>query len=349
MTQRLSDKIKFLSFVSIILVLYIHSGFHDYTHEIYGMPYNHILQDAISGMLGRCAVPLFYMMSGFLFFKNISDVKDVLIKQKKRVKTLLIPFVIAALFLPLFYLCMEIVPLVQKFNNSVGFVEQLNAPWYVILQSLFFKVPNGTSPWGFHLWFLRDLIIVIAFVPIVYFLRKTLGKIVLILVVFVLSLFRFDGIPLMPLFWFLLGDLIFFRINEQKSYIYIIVFVVLSILQLCFKDFLIWKYLQVPIIIVGIVGLAAMYERIVPEKFRMKDHRLLQMMCSYTFFVYLYHEPTINIVRKMLVVICGQSPVGFAISYLLSPWIFVVIFVMVGRGMNKVLPNFYSIIVGGRV
>ncbi len=34
MNQYFSEKIKVVSFFSIILVLYIHSGFHDYPHEI---------------------------------------------------------------------------------------------------------------------------------------------------------------------------------------------------------------------------------------------------------------------------------------------------------------------------
>lgn len=65
----LSDKIKLLSLFSIILVLYIHSGFHNYPNEILGMKFNNMLQELISEKIGRCAVPLFYMISGFLFFK----------------------------------------------------------------------------------------------------------------------------------------------------------------------------------------------------------------------------------------------------------------------------------------
>ena len=50
----LSDKIKFLSLFSIILVLYIHSGFHNYPHEILGMKFNNMLQELISEKIGRC-------------------------------------------------------------------------------------------------------------------------------------------------------------------------------------------------------------------------------------------------------------------------------------------------------
>lgn len=73
MTKFLSDKIKVLSFISIILVLYIHSGFHNYPNEIQGMVFNSNLQNFISGMIGRCAVPLFYAISGYLFFTDLYD------------------------------------------------------------------------------------------------------------------------------------------------------------------------------------------------------------------------------------------------------------------------------------
>lgn len=64
MTQFLSDKLRALSLISILFVLYIHSGFH--SDEIEGMMWNYRCQEFISGMLGRCAVPLFYVISGYL-------------------------------------------------------------------------------------------------------------------------------------------------------------------------------------------------------------------------------------------------------------------------------------------
>lgn len=53
-----SDKIRILSLVSIILVLYIHSGFH--ADEIEGMAWNDRVQELISGMMDgvpfRCSM-----------------------------------------------------------------------------------------------------------------------------------------------------------------------------------------------------------------------------------------------------------------------------------------------------
>lgn len=40
MNQYFSDKLKVMSFLLIILVLYIHSGFHEIPSEISGMSFN---------------------------------------------------------------------------------------------------------------------------------------------------------------------------------------------------------------------------------------------------------------------------------------------------------------------
>lgn len=118
MTPFLSQKIKLLSLISIILVLYIHSGFHDYPNEIQGMPFNFKLQDFISGKIGRCAVPLFYAISGYLFFLNLNNKNILWAKIKKRIMTLVVPYIIAALFFPCFYIIVSLIPSTARFFNS---------------------------------------------------------------------------------------------------------------------------------------------------------------------------------------------------------------------------------------
>lgn len=125
MTQYLSDKFKVLSLISIILVLYIHSGFHDYPNEIQGMVFNANLQSFISGMIGRCAVPLFYAISGYLFFTGLYDggnanYQKLWFKIKKRGKTLLVPYIIACLFPVVFNLVLEFIPGIEQFVNNLN-------------------------------------------------------------------------------------------------------------------------------------------------------------------------------------------------------------------------------------
>lgn len=173
MTQYLSDKFKVLSLISIILVLYIHSGFHDYPNEIQGMIFNANLQNFISGMIGRCAVPLFYAISGYLFFTGLyggrnANYQKLWFKIKKRGKTLLVPYIIACLFPVVFNLALEFIPGIEQFVNNKGISKNFHQPIDKILNFIYFDSGNG-SPYAFHLWFLRDLIFIVILSPILLY------------------------------------------------------------------------------------------------------------------------------------------------------------------------------------
>lgn len=130
MNAYLSDKIRVVSLISIIFVLYIHSGFHDYPNEIQGMTFNFTLQQAISRMLGRCAVPMFFSISGYLYFRDLESYGQLWQKIQKRGRTLVVPYMIACLFPAIFALAMEALPWTKSFINGTGFSENLTKPWY---------------------------------------------------------------------------------------------------------------------------------------------------------------------------------------------------------------------------
>lgn len=346
----LSDKIKLLSLFSIILVLYIHSGFHNYPNEILGMKFNNMLQELISEKIGRCAVPLFYMISGFLFFQNTDDgIRTIYKKMNKRIYTLVIPYIIACLFFPLFFVILDLIPGTEKFINGGNILSFFKQPISVIISSLFYKTPGGTSPLAFQLWFLRDLIIVVAISPILYELRKYFNKYILVLFFFCLNLSVniSSYFTTNALFWFMLGDAVINDISRFKSKFILGVFLIISFFEI-YYDINFPQYISIPIILLGVIGAWNIYDNIVLEKFILKNNKYLYLACSATFFIYLFHEPTLNIVRKLLVVIFGQSSFGFAVSYLLSPWIFAFIAIIIASLMKNYIPRVYSILVGGR-
>lgn len=205
MCQYLSDKIRVMSFFSIILVFYIHSGFHDLPHEIHGMSFNYYLQELISGVLGRCAVPLFYAISGYLFFRGVQQSNDIFIKIKKRCKTLIIPYALSALILPLFYIGMSFVPASEDFVNNGDFMEHFNDNAPNVLFQLYIDAGNG-APLAFHLWFLRDLIIIVFLSPLLYLLRAHINRYVLLFLMYILSVLTGMTLPFSA-FWFLGGSL----------------------------------------------------------------------------------------------------------------------------------------------
>lgn len=201
MTQFLSDKLRVLSLISILFVLYIHSGFH--SNEIEGMLWNYRCQEFISGMLGRCAVPLFYVISGYLFFLKVSDgMKSIYAKIQKRMRTLLVPYIIGCLFFVLFGVIIAITPSISRYVNG-SVMPLFNEPLHQIICSIFYDSGSGT-PCAFQLWFLRDLILIVATSPIWYLLLKHL-RWIFVITSFGLTYIQLPFVPFFALFWFLLG------------------------------------------------------------------------------------------------------------------------------------------------
>lgn len=349
MTQYQSDKLKLLSLVCIVLVVYIHSGFHYTDAEIGGMTLNYFLQEGISGMLGRLAVPLFYALSGFLFFRGTE--KDVMIvyqKLHRRVRSLVIPFILAALFQPIVFILLEHTPAAVYMNTffSQYFVE----PWWKIICRIFYYDFPNDAPFAFQLWFLRDLIIVMCFTPLLWKIKRIrYGMETFMLLILFLLLINVKHFPSKAFFWFCFGTQ-FLQKMKQESLASpgILFFILISVFQLVCPN-VIWAYFEVPIVVLGLICLWTFYDKLIPQYFSLRSHKYLWMLSKCTFFVYLYHMPLLHVFRKSIIVILHPSSLTFAISYLISPWILIVSLIGVSLVLNKYVPKFYNVLVGGRV
>lgn len=346
MTESLSTKITILSFVSILLVLYIHSGFHETANEIVGMSFNIYLQDFISVRIARIAVPLFFIISGFLFFRNINQQNDIYVKMKRRVKTLIVPYLIAALFFPAFYFILNYVPWANRFINSHGVLDCFQKNIFEILYSLYVNTGNG-SPLAFHLWFLRDLIGIVLLCPILYHCRKIYKGIPLLLTSFIFT-YIVSLSFVSSLFWFIFGSLygnLLLSHKWRSGGVCLVIFLFIGILETFFTPFYL---IRIPVILLGIIGFCFLYDFLLGHSFDLSKHHIFEICCSFSFFIYLYHEPTINIVRKIIVLPFHSSSLGFAISYMLSPLVFTFCAICVGILFRKIFPKVYSVLVGGR-
>jgi len=102
-----------------------------------------VLKLVVSETMVKVAMPTFFVMSGYLFFVNVTEwnAKTYWSKLRRRVKKLLIPYII-------WNIAMAVK--LQTFSLSI-FIEPANMP----------------------LWFLRDLMIVSLLTPIIYRSQKT--------------------------------------------------------------------------------------------------------------------------------------------------------------------------------
>ena len=71
-------------------------------------------------------------------------------------------------------------------------------------------------------------------------------------------------------------------------------------------------------------------------------------LVKYSFFIYLFHEPVFNIIKKLGLKILGISNSSLIILYFVNPLIMAVLSVSVAWALKKYLPKIYSIVVGGR-
>ena len=354
MSKYISDKIKILSFVCIILVLYIHSGFSNevliLNEKKTEMQTIYILQFIISGMVGRIAAPLFYIISGYLFFLNVPQgMQSIYKKIYKRGRTLFIPYLIGCLFFVFFNVLIATIPWASKYINS-PIMPLFNNSITQIICSIFYDTGNG-SPCAFQLWFLRDLILIVATSPLWYLCLKY-AKWCFVIITFFLTYISMSYIPITSLFWFVLGGQLT-QVNLEHTYkkaglICCLIFLIFSIVQLLNPNYKIWETARIPIICIGIIGIWNIYNVLIPVQYTLSEHKVMTTLCSFTFFIYLFHEPTLNIFRKIIVAILGKNEIGYIVSYLFSPWLFIISSMIIGFLLKKHYLAIYKVCTGGR-
>lgn len=347
MTQYLSDKIKIMSFFAIVVVLYIHAGLPKMAQPDGMMQVALVAREIVARIIGDCAVPMFYCISGYLFFRHAGCITDILLKMRKRVKSLLIPFVIASIHVPLFYILIELIPGVSSHINADPFFPMMaKMPLGEILCSLFYDSGN-TFPWAVHLWFLRDLIIIVACAPTLFWGVKRIGKAILAIVLVLYALFP-ELYFLYGMIWFLAGHFFLDRLSSSKPTWRIpILWLAITICHSFTPAFEYWRLLKVVEISLGVITFWNLYDAVVPSSFRLEGCKWLKTACGFTFFVYLYHDPEYHTIVKGIPMMAGQSGGDF-LAFVLSPLIHIPLMIIVGTLLKRYIPKVYSILVGGR-
>lgn len=341
-----SDKIRVLSSLAIIFVIYRHSRFYDSPDEIPGMEFTLLLQEAVSVWLGRMAVALFFMMSGFLFFRNVERVGDVFPKMLKRSRTLLVPYVIGALFFALYFFAFSLMPNGEQYMQPDR-LAVLQLPFGDMMRCLFWAMPDTGLPYASHLWYLRDLIVLVALSPVIQLFRSILGGGKTTLLALILTYIIPDLSLFTSLFWFCAGDALLAHMPNKRPWVWFAIYLALSVANYIF-DFWFWNHIILIVKLIGIIGVWGLYDKIVPPDFSLSSHRLLQTACCFTFFIFVYHLPPLYFVRKLLVLPLGNTSLSFALAYLLQPLVFAPLWVCVGLCFKRLAPRLYSVCTGGR-
>lgn len=344
-----SNKIKVLSFISIIFVIYIHSPY------IEGKSYPVVsnIQSFVTDFgLSIFAVPLFFFISGFLFFKNIAKCKDCFQNIKKRLRTLLLPYIIWNVVFVTWYVVMALVPTLSSYVNSdissrISLADPLGTLSFLFVE-----------PAGFHLWFLRDLMLFVLISPLLYFgLKKC--PVISALVIFL----ALGWIPRMGLLYFALGGLISLHglsdkldcILKGKLTAICVMFYVVNAFLTTFlwsepanqPANIIWHYYIQLVSILSVLAFWGGYNMLISPEYQFSNN--INKITSYTFFVYLFHEPTFNIIKKLTIKFIGENEYSLSVLFLINPFIILAISIFVGFVFRSFLPKVYKVFVGSRV
>lgn len=101
-------------------------------------------------------------------------------------------------------------------------------------------------------------------------------------------------------------------------------------------------------IFLGIVSIWLLYDVFAGIDFKLSNNHILSTACNYSFFIYLFHVPTLNVPRKIIVAILGKTSFGYLTSYLLSPFIFAAVAIIIGILLRRYANKLFCIMTGGR-
>ena len=180
-----SQSLDLLRFPLAVVILLIHVfstdgiTFQGRTLTFESYPLFLFVNRLIDGFLRGQSVPIYYFISGFVFFIGGKMTKDVYIRKfKNRTKSLLIPYLIWNVFAILLLL----ITIYSSFNKYKGHVAEftpsfggfLSAFWmyHGELEGVYFA--DKFFPINAPLWFVRNLMVVVICTPLINFFLKRL-------------------------------------------------------------------------------------------------------------------------------------------------------------------------------
>ncbi|NRR31594.1 acyltransferase [Oxalobacteraceae bacterium] len=351
-SQRLSS----IRFPLIVAVVFIHAYGSDVSVSgtTLGLASTNALtgfiRDLISQGLARSAVPLFFLMSGYLFFLGFqASTKHYLDKFSSRVQTLLIPFLIWNIATLLLNAAVQSLPATQAFvsgNNAriadFGLYEYANAIFGI-----------DRPPIAYQFWFIRDLMVVVLLSPLIYFCVSRMAAVFLaILALLWVAKIWPLYIPSAPaLLFFSVGAALachrqsLFRFDAYAKPLIAVYLCVLPV-HVMLLGSPASTHVEKLTIVLGAIAFLSLSKWVVRRE---ALRHALQGLASASFFVFAAHEPLLTIFRKIAYKIVQPSSSAAVLTlYLLIPITLIILLVAVYRLGAKYLPGLTRVVSGGR-
>lgn len=331
--QALYRKINLLRFLAIVCVLIAHSE----NYEQFGFLSGTLAFQVEHDVLASCewVVSSFFMLSAMLFFRRFRW-NQLLGKWKRRVQTLLVPYLIWSTI----YFCLF--ALLPRIPFFASFINTSPAPltFSGILSSIFLHEYAG------FLWFIKVLILLTLLAPLYYLLfsKKYLAEISLA----VLLHFVFHPPFVLPavlslhwrfFFFYAVGAYVSLRVPDAAR---VTAPRPLRIALLCAIPLYCYAHTIIVSEWFSIAVIASLWFGIDAE--RVHDRAIYET----SFFVYLTHFLVFSVIKKIQYALVPHTEAWMLITYFSVAWIALLILIPLALLVRKRLPKTYSLLFGGR-
>ena len=308
------------------------------------------IRNFISNGIARIAVPLFFLISGYLFFAGFEWSKErYFVKLRARIKTLLIPFIFWNIVTLSIIAVAQAIPATQIYFSGkspliAGFssFDYLNA-----------IVGINRSPIAYQFWFIRDLMILVLLVPFIKIILKVfpLQFLVIVFICWFSGAWSFYAPSSDAVLFFCVGaylasmDKNLFAVDKYGSILVLLYLIIVTFDALFIKEPF-NPYLHKFGIIFGI--LAALFM----TKFLARTENIksfILWLSSASFFVYAIHEPLLTILKKISYKLVSPDTSSLILFlYFFIPIVVIAFSIIAYRVLLGVAPKFASIVTGGR-
>lgn len=337
--QAIRNKFTFISFVCSILVIFIHTN----NLDVYGIHENSVGIGKVTYVVEmywrevlRIAVPMFFFISGVLFFRTF-EIKNLFSKWKSRITSVLIPYLIWCSLYYLYNVVCTNIPAIRSLMGSAEVVKLSVGSWVNWL-------------WVdkyYTLWFLQNLIIFILLTPLIWILLKNhwkkfpTGLFFLVVLLFIIKYGRIDRSYFDGLNIYIVGSYIglncrdILKYKNKKISLIAILFILFTMLT----AFRFWNFL-VEVLLFFSIWYAIDLLNLGKKK--------LYWWMSITFFVYVAHDVFLEAFEKIVWIVFGNQPIFALLDYIFMPFIVYAFLILIAYVLRRWLPVIWKILTGNR-
>ena len=365
MNDFISQKFKFYSFISMLLLVF----FHGYNLEnSYLQPFT-VVQEPLTittfteyllaNGIFRFRIPMLFIISGYLFAAH--DAKPYALRMKKRLRTLGIPYLFWSAFALLLTFLWQQFPVTAQAVSQAQLDQMGDNRPYTEMGITDIILRWILAPVAFQLWFIRSLLVYNALYPL---LLKAVTKVPKIwfpvagfLWLTTFGLFFIEGEGLL---FFTLGIAIqksSFDIDNAPRWLGVKIWAPIFIISAVVKTWLAFHFGwdTTSFIVLSILHKMCVFSGLVTVwygcnklvSFFMK-RKWFTWLSAFAFIIYALHVPLVNYCTRIVYTHFSGLPNLRLLTFFILPLLIIACCVIAGAIFRSVFPKVYALATGGR-